>query len=264
MTQCPLCTAPVDPNDAICGSCGQDLQADVCHNGHPLPPGIPADQCPWCPKGAKAPSGGAPASGPRVAGTVDMGLSPVSMPAPSLPTSPPPAAGGRTARRKTIVVDDGPPPAASPAAPVAPVAPAAPAATPPARKRNKTVVFDDVDQQGGEEVRRARGDRGKLVAVLVSFSAKPAGELWPLRQGRTTIGTDAECDVQLEYDGVSRTHATIVSRSGVIWVVDNESTNGTFVNGNDIVDERVRLSQADTLKVGPIQMSLLVVPDAQP
>ncbi|MCP4867825.1 MAG: FHA domain-containing protein [Proteobacteria bacterium] len=160
------------------------------------------------------------------------------------------AAPSPAGRRKTIVVDDGPGTAPPPG-------PAA--AAPSTRRRNKTDVWEDGDAGGP---RGKSEGRGRLLGVLVSFSANPSGEMWPVRKGRTTLGNDTAADVVLNYDGISRAHATIVSRPGVVWISDNDSTNGTFVNGVDVLDEKVRLGQGDVLKIGPIAMTLMLVPDS--
>jgi len=65
-----------------------------------------------------------------------------------------------------------------------------------------------------------------------------------------TIGRSEENDVVINDAKVSRTHLQIVqSDSGVCSVVDLNSANGTFVNGQRITGE-VRLQQHDVVRIG--------------
>lgn len=50
----------------------------------------------------------------------------------------------------------------------------------------------------------------------------------------TTLGRSAECDVLLELDNVSRQHCAIHARDGGHFVRDAGSTNGTFVNNEEV------------------------------
>ena len=49
-----------------------------------------------------------------------------------------------------------------------------------------------------------------------------------------TIGRQAGCDLVLENTGASRKHATLELRvTGAVWLTDNSSSNGTFLQRND-------------------------------
>jgi putative nucleotidyltransferase with HDIG domain len=54
-----------------------------------------------------------------------------------------------------------------------------------------------------------------------------------------TIGRDPENKIPLDHTAISRFHCTISSESGVYYIEDNNSTNGTYLNGRRIVKERV-------------------------
>ena len=64
-----------------------------------------------------------------------------------------------------------------------------------------------------------------------------------------TLGRSPECDVVVELDNVSRQHCTIEAREGAVFVLDRGSTNGTFVNDDEIGGER-SLCAGDLLRVG--------------
>lgn len=72
-----------------------------------------------------------------------------------------------------------------------------------------------------------------------------------LREPETVIGRGQDTSVVLEARGVSREHAKIVMRDGqTATIVDLESRNGTFVNGDRI--DLVVLGEGDEIHLGPI------------
>lgn len=72
-----------------------------------------------------------------------------------------------------------------------------------------------------------------------------------LRDAETTLGRGQDTSVVLEARGVSREHAKIVMRDGqTATLVDLESRNGTFVNGDRI--DLVVLAEGDEIHLGPI------------
>lgn len=92
----------------------------------------------------------------------------------------------------------------------------------------------------------------------------PSGELHitepgrPVRvvvlQGSTTIGRDRANDIVLESAGVSRHHAVLVREGPALMLIDLESANGTFVNGEPALpDELVRLADGDELRLGEVR-----------
>jgi hypothetical protein len=73
----------------------------------------------------------------------------------------------------------------------------------------------------------------------------------PIRFNRSIVGRSSEADVHLSQDDVSRQHALLWREAGSAWIVDLESSNGTFINGercSDVVDliDGDRISFADT------------------
>lgn len=75
-----------------------------------------------------------------------------------------------------------------------------------------------------------------------------------LPAGALTIGRSLECDICIEDLQVSRTHATLTvhASDGRVKLRDLESANGTFVNGNRII-ERI-LSVGDVIQVGQTKL----------
>ncbi|MBA3463434.1 MAG: sigma 54-interacting transcriptional regulator [Deltaproteobacteria bacterium] len=66
------------------------------------------------------------------------------------------------------------------------------------------------------------------------------------------LGRDADVDLPIEHDSVSRRHARIRRRGDQITVEDLGSRNGTLVNGQPTAGAR-RLGAGDVIRVGPAQ-----------
>jgi pSer/pThr/pTyr-binding forkhead associated (FHA) protein len=79
----------------------------------------------------------------------------------------------------------------------------------------------------------------------------------PQRRGRVfelgeevTLGRSPGCAVYLEDDTfASSAHARVYRLNGELWLEDLRSTNGTFLN-NQQLDEPVRIQRGDRIKVG--------------
>lgn len=73
---------------------------------------------------------------------------------------------------------------------------------------------------------------------------------FPIAEGQTiTIGRGKECDISIDNTAISRQHISISMNSGIYFVSDLGSTNGSFVNGKKIdTDEPV--SESDTIVFG--------------
>ncbi len=100
-----------------------------------------------------------------------------------------------------------------------------------------------------------------LVGVLVSYSLRSAGTVYPLRRGRTSIGRsgDSGLNIGLNDGKVSSPHCMIVARPSGIFLQDSASTNGTqYRRGEDAefcdiqvsMNNSARLEDGDFIRVG--------------
>jgi sigma-B regulation protein RsbU (phosphoserine phosphatase) len=97
--------------------------------------------------------------------------------------------------------------------------------------------------------------------TLVVLQGPDPGRQFLLGRGTSTVGRQPEAAVYLESLAVSRQHAQIIDHNNEYFVEDVGSSNGTFVNGQQVVG-RVALTDRDTLQIGPYLMVLR--PDAPP
>ncbi|WP_233104149.1 GGDEF domain-containing protein [Haliangium ochraceum] len=75
------------------------------------------------------------------------------------------------------------------------------------------------------------------------------GKRFPLEQEEFVLGRGADCDIQVDYDSVSRRHARVYRDSQGRWLVEDlGSTNGSYVN--DMPVQRSPLQDSNFLKIG--------------
>ena len=119
-------------------------------------------------------------------------------------------------------------------APVAPVAPAAPVAVAPEAPQAAAPVGPPTPVSAP-----AATDPRPVVAVLESMNEGPGkGTKYELRTPLGHVGRGAHNDVRLSDESVSETHAKLQKREDGWYVVDMDSTNGTYVGGSRVSGER--------------------------
>lgn len=113
------------------------------------------------------------------------------------------------------------------------------------------------------ETRKTAGISGAFNAsgptlALVWGAGATAASVWTLKAPVTTIGRDASCGITLPDDSVSRVHAQITRQPKGYFVVDLDSSNGVFLNG-DLVTSPAQIIAGDVLRLGD---AILTVQDA--
>ncbi|MGH8538765.1 MAG: FHA domain-containing protein, partial [Gammaproteobacteria bacterium] len=89
-------------------------------------------------------------------------------------------------------------------------------------------------QAGAEDTRR-------ILGVLVTYTWRPEGQLFTVREGKNFIGagdissetSHRRCEILIETDSMlSSEHALILCRHGRYDIIDQKSSNGTFLDGD--------------------------------
>jgi len=93
------------------------------------------------------------------------------------------------------------------------------------------------------------------MARLVLLSEGLTGRAFELKSETTTVGRVSDNAFEIPESSVSSHHAEIVLRGGDVVVRDLNSTNGTFINGDQITGEAV-LKPGQILRLGTIEMRL--------
>lgn len=90
--------------------------------------------------------------------------------------------------------------------------------------------------------------QGDACLVYIYPTGPLMGRRIALGEGTVVAGRDAECAVQLDHASVSRRHAELRPGKTGHYVVDLQSTNGTFINDRQVTIHK--LTDGDTLRVG--------------
>ncbi len=88
--------------------------------------------------------------------------------------------------------------------------------------------------------------------IMLFTSQKRAGtwkECYLDRTGMVRIGRSRTNDIRLENVRVSREHATLIVSGDRVFIRDNKSSNGTFVNGELVTTDR-ELHERDVIRIG--------------
>jgi pSer/pThr/pTyr-binding forkhead associated (FHA) protein len=185
-----------------------------------------ADAAPAAPQGGAPQAGTAPPAARRLANTLfGVKAAPPASPAPrsSGPTPPPPRQGAPRPTPPSRPASSPPPPPSRPAAP--PPAPSTPAARP----------------SGQTEL-----------AHLVIRSGMLKGQRLAVRTTVANIGRADYNDLILPDDSVSTVHAKLQRREGIWMIVDLNSTNGTFVDGERVPGD-APLAPGSLLRFGEVR-----------
>jgi pSer/pThr/pTyr-binding forkhead associated (FHA) protein len=102
----------------------------------------------------------------------------------------------------------------------------------------------------------------ELVAVLAAPTLSSGGAVFPVRLGKSFVGAHPSNDICLRGDSqVSGEHALVLARSGRFYLSDRMSTNGTWVNGEEVgAGGQVELVDHDRIRCGATELVLLVLP----
>ncbi|HBR58182.1 MAG TPA: hypothetical protein DEA22_12065, partial [Blastocatellia bacterium] len=71
-----------------------------------------------------------------------------------------------------------------------------------------------------------------------------------IEEGRISFGRGGDADYRFADDGLSRLHATVYREGDRVWIVDENSSNGTFVNGAPADAVGTPLRNGDQIRIG--------------
>ncbi len=99
-------------------------------------------------------------------------------------------------------------------------------------------------------------------ALLLVPHGTNAGARYLIDADVTTAGRHPRCDIFLDDITVSRHHARFTRRDGLVWVSDENSLNGTYVN-RALIEEPVALRRGDEVQIGKFRMVFFSGPAGQ-
>jgi len=98
---------------------------------------------------------------------------------------------------------------------------------------------------------------------LLIVRGRGASTTIKLADGVTTVGRQDDCQLRIKSSQVSRRHCELFEKKGLLLVKDLGSSNGTFVNGKKIQEQRV-LEPGDELTIGQILLKVAKVGQEPP
>ena len=112
----------------------------------------------------------------------------------------------------------------------------APGAPPPAPAR-KTVLISEQH-------------KAPVVGWLVAMNGAQKGQDFRVRDGQNILGSAPDSDIQLGDPAVSGKHASLRYKDGKFYLIDLDSSNGTYLNDGAAPVAREELKDNDTIRIG--------------
>src|SRR5512135_1051292 len=98
---------------------------------------------------------------------------------------------------------------------------------------------------------------------LVVIRGRSTNQALKLSHGITTVGRHDGCQLRIKASQVSRRHCELFEKGGVLLVRDLGSSNGTYVNGKRIQEQRV-LGPGDEIMIGQVKLRVATVGQTPP
>jgi pSer/pThr/pTyr-binding forkhead associated (FHA) protein len=95
------------------------------------------------------------------------------------------------------------------------------------------------------------------VTLIVLSEGKVKGKEIPVRTFPFIIGRDPQCQLRPGSALVSKRHCAVLVRDNKVFIHDFQSTNGTYVNGRQIMGD-IEIRNEDQLTVGPLSFAVRV------
>jgi serine phosphatase RsbU (regulator of sigma subunit)/pSer/pThr/pTyr-binding forkhead associated (FHA) protein len=101
------------------------------------------------------------------------------------------------------------------------------------------------------------------MAILRALKGANPGQLFAIEGEAAILGRHPECDIAIDDAAVSRQHMRIVNVGGNYFIEDLNSRNGTYLNGQLVVDRRP-LAENDHIQIGDLVFVFQQRPAAEP
>ena len=89
-----------------------------------------------------------------------------------------------------------------------------------------------------------------MLEVILTYPTPAGSQEIPIDRERTSFGRGSDATHRFDDNSLSRLHATVYRDGDRIWIVDENSANGTFVNGQPTAPAGTPLRSGDTIKIG--------------
>lgn len=92
-------------------------------------------------------------------------------------------------------------------------------------------------------------------------SGEQSGSEYLVEVAEFTIGRDASCSLALAVNDMSRKHCTLLIRNDGVFLRDDQSSNGTYVDGRRVLGA-IQLKDNDELRLGSQELQIEIFGDA--
>lgn len=92
------------------------------------------------------------------------------------------------------------------------------------------------------------------------LSGNHAGQVFPLKEGKNLVGRSPNCQIRFNDMDVSKEHAMIIAEDKKLVLLDNQSRNGTFVNG--VMINKTSLKRGDRVSFNQTLCDVIYLPSA--
>ncbi len=130
--------------------------------------------------------------------------------------------------------------------------------SPPPSQPPKSTVYRNVAAEPGATVPSVQKDR-KIVGVLVTYSWKPEGQVFPIFQGRNVIGRDKECEVCIPEDQTLSGKNSYITFHRNFVIGDAWSMSGTDLNGAPVEQQALSVANFATIRAGSTFFTFIAV-----
>tara|TARA_B100000963_G_C22506014_1_gene616057 strand:+ start:461 stop:1075 length:615 start_codon:yes stop_codon:yes gene_type:complete len=115
----------------------------------------------------------------------------------------------------------------------------------------KTIIRRPDEDSTKENTPKQSVQRRRLRGWLVTYDHADYGDDYKITEGSNTIGSKSDNTITIADSSISSSHAIILYKQGEFLLSDEMSSNGTFVNGEEIQPRiPVKISDGDNIKVG--------------
>ena len=89
-----------------------------------------------------------------------------------------------------------------------------------------------------------------MLEVILTYPTPAGPQEIPIDRERTSFGRGSDATHRFDDNSLSRLHATVYRDGDRVWIVDENSANGTYVNGQPTAPAGTPLQNGDTIKIG--------------
>jgi pSer/pThr/pTyr-binding forkhead associated (FHA) protein len=97
----------------------------------------------------------------------------------------------------------------------------------------------------------------RVPPLSLRLTSDPLNGHFHFNRPQITLGRNPTCDCVLNDETISAFHARLMFRHNQWWVEDLRSTNGTFINGQQVASPVV-ITSHDNLRIGQINFAIII------